>query len=194
MPTINQQGQRVDSQFFINNLNITRLSQLDRIDEATQQKLISLYENQVRASSGQANYHFALGLFYLDRRLYARAVKALENAHDCDPLSAHTLYYLALAYLAGREPGSLRLVTIRQIEECLRAVIDIDGTQAHYYYLWALIKYEYYVVNGLDDAPPTVTKLMNGARAIPLDEGEVRHMLEHVQVSGNPVLDVMLER
>lgn len=194
MPTINQQGQHVDSQYFINNLNITKLSQLDDIDEATKRRLLSLYEEQVGKSPRQAKYQLALGLFYLDRRLYSRAVKSLEVAHDRDPLDADVLYYLALALISGRQPAVLRFSTIQQIEECIRGAIEIDDHQAHLFYLWALIKYEYYLVNGLKDSPPAIEELVTLAQKRPLSASEVRHMLEHIQVADNPVVDMLLDK
>lgn len=188
MSNFYQQEQQVDTQF---NINITTLSDLDGYDESTKRKLKALYEDQIKQSPEQAKFNLALGLFYLDLSFYPFAIKFLTKAHEKDPLNASILYYLALAQIEGKEPRILRYSTVQSIENYLGSAVALDKSQAHYFYLWALIKYEYYLVNGLTSTSPGIYDLLRQAKNAYQNRTEIKHMLNHVPVSDNPILEIL---
>ena len=156
------------------------LADLDGVDQATKTAIRQRYEDQVRDHPEQAQYHFALGLSYLDQDLYDLSAAAFQRALGKTTHEADLLYYLALALIGGRRPRSLTLTTIRQIETYLTAAIRLEGCKLHYKLLLAAVKYDYYASNGLRIPPPPVDQLLGEAAKGEIDSKEVRLMLQHV--------------
>lgn len=189
MSSYDQRNQQVGSQVNINTLNVTMLSDLDPVDRATKDRLRALYESRVRSSPHKASYHLTLGLYYIDCAMYPFAVSSLMAAHQVAPMDPNILYYLALATLGGRPPRSLKMAEIRAIETYLNTAIQGSGNRAHYFYLWALVKHDYYAANGLRIPPPSIDQLVKQADRAVFDVSEVRHLLAHVPVHDNPLVD-----
>lgn len=188
--TIGGRGHHVEGGIHI----VTTLGELDGVDESVKHQLKSLYERQVRSSPENAKYHFALGLSYLDLRMYKLAIDALSKALDRGPREANILYYIALAYINGRRPKILKLSNIKSIENYLSAAIQLERDQAHYLYLWALIKYDYYLVNGLRIPPPSLEKLIMASQECRFLHVEVKQIFKHVPVPSNPIIELILRR
>jgi tetratricopeptide (TPR) repeat protein len=173
---------------------VNKLGELESVDEATKRELIALYENQTQKSPKKAKYHFALGLSFLDLGIYDRAIDSLETALDRGPREADILYYLALAHVGGKRPKILRLSEVQTIEEYLRAAIQLDSGQAHFLYLWALIKYDYYIANGLRSSSPTIEELLTVAQQGTFIQAEIQQMFNHIQIPDSPITEIILDR
>jgi tetratricopeptide (TPR) repeat protein len=197
---IDQRGQIVttqynaETQYNVQNLNVTNLTQLDAIDQTVKRNLISAYEAQIRKTPEQAKYHLALGLFYLDLRLYTRAIKWLEEAHTKDPLNPNALYYLALACVEGKPPRILKESTVELIESYLDAAIRLDSSKPHFYYLWALIKYDFYFENGYTTTPQETEELLDIANQLEPNYREIELMLSHVPIPDDSRMAETLSR
>src|SRR6476619_3266664 len=113
--TIGGQGFRVEG-----GIHYT-LSELDTLDEQTKRELTDKYAKIVQNFPELAQYHFALGLSYLDRKLYELATASLQRAAGKTSNEADLLYYLALSHIAGQPPRVLHLSIIRKIERYLVA-------------------------------------------------------------------------
>lgn len=187
-PVFDQRNQQVTSQVNIHTLNVTMLRDLDPVDSATKQQLRDLYESRARNSPHKASYHLTLGLYYVDCGMYSFAVSSLLAAHQIAPMDSNILYYLALATLAGRPPRSLTMGEVHTVETYLNTAIKGSGNYAHYFYLWALVKYDYYTANGLHVPPPSIDDLLAQAGRAAFDASEARHLLAHVPVHDNPVV------
>ena len=172
----------------ITHIHVASLSELDELDSRTKQRLRSLYEERVRSASAHAGDYLALGLFYLDRRQYALAQKALAQASELDPFYGDAGYYLALAKIVGREARTLRAPEVNAVEDYLSLATSVGVPKGHQYALWAIVKYEYYLVNGLTPLPPPIDELVDLAIDAGLDDREMHYMLVHAPVSDNPIL------
>ena len=167
------------------------LADLDGVDPATKSAIRHRYEQQVRDHPEQAQYHFALGLSYLDQGLYDLSAAALRRALGKTTHEADLLYYLALALIGGRRPRSLTLTTIRQIESYLTAAIRLEGRKPHYKLLLAAVKHDYYASNGLRIPPPPVDQLLYETANGEIDPKEVRLMLQHAPLPEGGLLSVV---
>lgn len=156
------------------------LSELASVDPATKKELTAAYEAKVRDFPEDAQYHFALGLSYLDQSLYRLSEAALRKALGKTTWEADVLYYLALALLEGRTPRNLRLSEVREIEGYLAAAVSQRRNCSHYQYFLAIVKHEYYVLNGLRVPPPSIEELISAAQAGALDSDELRSLLSHI--------------
>lgn len=193
-PVFDQRNQQVTSQVNIHTLHVTMLRDLDPVDSATKQQLRSLYESRARNSPHKASYHLTLGLYYVDCGMYSFAVSSLLAAHQIAPMDSNILYYLALATLAGQPPRSLTMGEVQTVETYLNVAIKGSGNHAHYFYLWALVKYDYYTANGLRVPPPSIDDLLAQAGRAAFDASEARHLLAHVPVYDNPVVQRIRSR
>lgn len=133
------------------------------------------------------------GKFLLKAHLYVAAVKVLEEALRIGPDMADVQYYLAIALLQGQRPKLLRFSTVRAVESYLQAAICRQPSLGRAYLLWAVVKYDYYVLNGMFERSPTHLDLVRkGVQFLTLDE-----ILEVVQymapMAGNAVWEWLQE-
>lgn len=131
----------------------------------------------------EAEYYYSLGIKYLRQRSYEQAAKFLRASLERVTGDAGLHYYLALAMCGNRRPKLLSLSTVQAIEKHLRTATEIDPSCGHAYLLWAIVKYDYYVLNGMFDRPPKIPQLLARVRA--MDRGRLREMLLHIHLPGN---------
>jgi tetratricopeptide (TPR) repeat protein len=146
-----------------NTTNVTTLDELDQMDPAKKRDLLTRYQDQVRDFPEKAQVHLALGLSYLDLRLYDQALTSLKQALGKGSQEAGLYFYIALASVGGKQPRVLTLARIKEIEGYLEAAIR-SGAGPEARLLWAIIKYDYYRANGLRVPPPSIEELLDDAR------------------------------
>jgi tetratricopeptide (TPR) repeat protein len=174
-----------------NTTNITTLDELDQMDPAKKRELLSRYQSQVRDFPDKAQVHLALGLSYLDLRLYDQALASLKQALGKGSQEAGLYFYIALASLGGKQPRVLPLARIKEIESYLDAAIRSGadaGAAARL--LWAIIKYDYYRANGLRVPPPSIEDLLEEARRDTSSCGDARLIAKHITVPA-PLREVL---
>ncbi|HEX7184061.1 MAG TPA: hypothetical protein VF756_19680 [Thermoanaerobaculia bacterium] len=186
--TIGGQGHHIEG-----GVHITTLSELEELDPATKAELLALYEGKVRDYPENAKYHFALGLSYLDRCLYDLAITSFKRALGKGLREANLYYYLALAALRGKQPRSHGLNRIKEIESFLDAAIKLEDNP-HFLVLWALIKYDFYLSNGLLVPPPSIEDLLTAAICHDFDVAELRLIAKHVPLPDSPITRTILAR
>lgn len=190
MSHFDQRNQSVHTQY---NINISTLSELDRVDEALKQKILSIYEGRIGGNGQPAQFYRAVGLHYLDIGLYDESIEAFQSARKTDPSNANTFYYLGLAHVAGKALRSCTLSQIRTAESFLDASMRLGMNQAHLYYLWVLIKYDFYRANGLRETAPSLDELLESALSARLNPIEIAHLLQHIEVSNSPIWQHLVE-
>ena len=139
---------------------IKNFSDLDQLKETDKQKLRLRYAELLREKPEEVGLYLALGLYYLDTGLYSEASSYLRIAHEKMPMDPEPLYYLAVSLCRGQRPSDLRNSEITSIESYLQAAIAITPSpKAHYFYLWAQIKHDYYAHHRFKVCPPSVMGL-----------------------------------
>lgn len=128
------------------------------------------------------------GMQFLQQRQYAQAADAFAQVTKRDPRNADALFYQALASLQGQRPKLVSLGIVRKIEGFLQSAIDLQPDCAHASLLWAIVKQDAYVMNGMYDRPPTIQDLVGRVRSIRFDHLEA--ILAHVPASGNQVWEL----
>jgi len=170
---------------------VTSLAYLDKFDETGINKYINHYKNLLKENPDDGELNCAIGICYLNLRLYDLAIKYFAKAIEHLPGYGDVYYYYALALLKGRRPKVLPLTEIRKIEEYLNAAIQIDNTKSKYYYLWALIKYDFYIKNGLKVNKPTFEELISQAKSYTYEEAEIEKMLQHCPVNDQDLINLV---
>jgi len=144
------------------------------------------------ALQDEAAYYYSLGIKYLQQHSYKQAIKSLSTALEKAAGTADLHYYLALAMSGDQRPKLLALSTVRAIEKHLHTATEIDPTCGHAYLLWALVKYDYYVLNGMFDRSPRIPQLLACARMVERDR--LREVLSHVRMPGNKIWEDLLRQ
>ena len=173
---------------------VTSLASLDKFDKAGTNKYVNHYKQLLKDNPDNGELNCAMGICYLDLGLYDLAIKYFAKAVEEMPDNADSYYYYALALLKGKRPKILTLAEIREIEEYLNAAIKIDDTKSKYYYLWALIKYDFYKCNGLAMKAPTFEELLGEAKNRPYDDTEIKNMLTRIQIGDRDLLNLVTNR
>lgn len=118
-------------------------------------------------------------------RAYEQAIDTFNRVLNLTPTDHQAHFYLALSMLKGNRPKLLKLATVRTIEEHLQTATELAPQFGQAYILWALLKYDYYVLNSIRDQPPTVSQLLN--RNWSIHKEEVNELKMHFEAPRNPV-------
>ncbi|MFX0137565.1 MAG: tetratricopeptide repeat protein [Candidatus Hodarchaeota archaeon] len=168
---------------------MTSLSYLDKFDKTGINKYINNYRQMLKENPEDGELNCAMGICYLDLCLYDLAAQYFGKAIEQIPDHSDVYYYYAIALLKGKRPKVLSLTEIRKIEEYLGAAIQIDDSKSKCYYLWALIKHDFYIKNGLRIIPPSFEDLINKANGVPYDKNEIEMMLQRVPISDQNLIN-----
>lgn len=125
----------------------------------------------------------------LDLERYEEARHGLEALCENDSTRADVFFYLAISRLGGKRPRSARPETIRKIEADLwQAARCCRGEEpAHLWLFSALLKHDYYRLNGLRAKPPSVQEFLAEADVAVKQHDPLRYLDEHVKTSSNAV-------
>lgn len=159
---------------------VTSLAYLGRFERDGINKYINHYKELVKAAPDDPEGHLALGLCYLQLKLYDLANKILAQAIEVAPDLADPYYYYGLTLIKGRRPKTLSLNEVRKIEEYLNTAMQLDPTRAKFNYLAAILKYDYYALNGIRHQPPSWEALLVEARSKEHEPDETERLLESV--------------
>lgn len=173
---------------------VTSLAYLDRFDTININKYINYYKELLKKDPDNGEISCAIGICYLDLGLYDLAIKYFSKTIEQLPEYADAYYYYALALFKGRRPKVLTLFEIREIESYLKAAIQIDNTKSKYFFLLAIIKYDFYIKNGLKVNPPTFEELIREIKSKCYDEGEIKKILKHVPISDKELIDILTQK
>jgi hypothetical protein len=151
------------------------------------------HEHRELSPDEEAQHYLTLGLGDLSAHRYREAARSLQIAIDRGSDSADAYYSLALSALAGRRPGALNRSEMEKIEECLDNAVRLEP-KPHYCLLWAFVKYDFFVLNGLRVHPPSPQSLVESAIAGMPDRPDTQELLNHIPpVSNNPVSKIILQ-
>ncbi|MBT2211099.1 hypothetical protein [Actinomadura sp. NEAU-AAG7] len=124
---------------------------------------------------------------------YDEAAEQLRRAaaQATTPQDAAGLRFrLALALLHGQRPRLHRRPTIQRAERELGKVLALDPEHAGALLLWAIVKQDYYEMNGFDYTGPPPERMVGALVQAPLDRGRselAAEIVEHVPAWDNPI-------
>lgn len=170
---------------------VISLAYLDKFDKTGINKYINHYKQLLKDNPENGELNLAMGICYLDLVVYDLATKFFSKAIEQIPDYGDAYYYYALALIKGRKPKVLTLTEVKKIEEYVNAAIQIDNTKSKYYYLWALIKYDFYIKNGLKMRPPTLEELIEESNSKEYDRQEIDKMLQRIPVKDEEILNII---
>jgi len=160
------------------------------LDQKISKQYINFYKSKLQTNPSDENSLFALGLFYLNLKLYDLAVKTFEKSMDINPEDSEIHYYYALSMIKGRRPKVLTLKEIQVIEKFINSAIQL-GDKAKYYYLAALINHDFYLGNGLKVPEPNYDELLKNATNSEIESDENKMILTNVIVREQIFIEIL---
>jgi hypothetical protein len=109
------------------------------------------------AGPGDLDFQQGFSLFRLGS--FDQAAARFKRCLDLDPANAEAHYYLVLAVVSDSRPKLMSAETVRKVERHLEDALRRSAA-GKYRLALALVKHDYYVLNGLDPLPPTVDELL----------------------------------
>ncbi|MEM2144420.1 MAG: tetratricopeptide repeat protein [Candidatus Jordarchaeaceae archaeon] len=170
---------------------VSSLIYLKKFDQTGINKYINHYKQLLKDEPNNGEINCAMGICYLELGLYDLAIKYFSVAVEQIPNYADAYYYYALALLKGKRPKVLTLTEIKKIEDYLKAAIQIDDTKSKYYFLWALIKHDFYIKNGLRVNPPTFEELITQGNCKQYEKDEIDKMLQLVPTNDSELVSLI---
>ncbi len=151
---------------------IKTYQQLNGIDSGFINKIATLYSNK----DNIVDSNLCAGLCYLKLKQYPLALLKFEKAIEHNTLNDESYYYKALAILQGRKPFLLNRTNIENAENCIKSAIAIKNT-AKYFFLWAIIRYDYYYRKAYN-VSPDYKDLFDNAISLNLRAEDVKEIYE----------------
>ncbi|MBV8252417.1 MAG: hypothetical protein JO154_07395 [Chitinophaga sp.] len=170
MTTFHQQDQKVNTQMNVGNMIFHVYATPD---------VTSLVEKAIKS---------------VQQSRYADALKLLDTILQADDSIADAFYYRALANLNGKRPKFATKSIADRIDPDLATAITLNSTQAHYYYLRALVKHDFYLGNGFTADIGDIQKLINQAARCPVDKPKCKELLQHTNAANSEVIAILLQR
>jgi len=156
---------------------VAGLGALGKMGRDEIEAMLQQYKTAVAANAHDGEAHLGLGLVYLQLGMHELAIRQFRSTIDLCPEMADAYFYCALAMIRGRRPKTLAMQEVRTIESHLTTARQLDPRQAKYDYLLAILRYDYYVSNGLSPPRPSGEELLRAARGKEHDAWEIERLL-----------------
>jgi hypothetical protein len=125
---------------------------------------------------------------------YDEALLLLDKVLIADEEIADAYYYHGLAMLKGRRPKSTLKSSADKITRDISAAISLDPRQAHYFYLLALVWYDFYVMNGFSIKENEIESLLLKAERNSIDIPKCEELLRHTNFPDSPIVNILKKR
>jgi len=161
-----------------------------KVEQQQAKKIISYYKAKVKDDPSNGDAVYALGLFYLNLKNYDLAIKNFQIAIDLMPEESDVYYYYALSLIRGKRVKTISFKDIKQIEEYLRSAIQLEAN-AKYYYLAAIINYDFYSGNGMKIPTPDYNELIDNASSAEYEPDEIKILLNNVIIRDEKLISTI---
>jgi len=158
------------------------------------QMLAKQYANyfkvKVQSNPLDVNAVFSLGLLSLNLKLYDLAIKNFQKAVELNPEEPEIHYFLALSMIKGRRPKTIPFKEIKEIEQFINSALQL-GDKAKYYYLAAIINFDFYASNGMKVPQPDYNELFYNARYAEAEPIENKILLDNVIIREEKLIEIL---
>ena len=170
---------------------ITSIAYLDGLGSVAVGKYLKHYKELSHKDPNNAEGLLGLSLCYLQMGAYPLARKNFERVIDLSPEIPQAYYYHALATIAGRRLMSISLKEVRTIETYLNTAIQLNGDLPQCKLLLAMLKRDYYEMNGMRVSVPSTDDLLEEIRNCEIDTHELGRLKNSVRVEDDAMFSVL---
>lgn len=174
-------------------LKETSFSVLGRLEIDEIRKIMNNYKTSTLNNPEDGDAYHSLALCYLQMKLYDLAIKNFKRSFELMPDPADGYYYYGLSLIRGRRPKTLSLDEVKNIEQHINAAIQLDEKQARYYLLAAILRFDYYLSNGLTAPSPSYEELLISAneKDKEYDPWEIERLVDSIILRDNDLISVI---
>jgi len=171
---------------------ITSLSFLVGYETSKINKYIAFYKEQLIKNPQDGTVHLALGICYLDLALEELAQKYLKQAIELNPEMSETYFYYAISLIGDKKIKILPSFVVKEIEKYLDAAIKINPLKSSHQYFKAILKYEFYIKNGMRCQPP-IEEILSNADKLEYDNKEMEKIVERLNIDDESIRSKVLK-
>lgn len=171
---------------------VTSVSYLEKFEKPAIQKYIAQYSQTLKSKPEDRDALLAIGICYLKLGLYDLSDRYLHQLVDAHPADPAGYYYSAISTLKGKRPRIVSLPTIRDSEKLVSTALELDPANGRYEILLAVLRYDYYVLNGMRVPEPTPQELLNSANTKHVDRLEAEQILALLKLTDEQMMNRFL--
>jgi tetratricopeptide (TPR) repeat protein len=162
---------------------VTSLAYLGNFNHGEIGKYLKHYQSLTRRDPENMEGLLGLGSCYLQMGTYALAEKCFDKIIDISPEQPKAYYYSTLSGIKGRRIKTMSLTEIRKMESYLQTAIQLDDDCPQYKLLLAMLKRDYYEMNGMKVPPPSASYLIMKITDSRIDVKEIERIKESAKVA-----------
>ncbi len=156
-------------------------------------KLNAILSKQYLNSGKLINDKVNTALLHLNLKNYEIAKKLLELEIENNPINADGYFYCAICYINGKRIKSLALSDIKKITQYINSAIQIKD-DAKYYFLSAIINYEFFEGNGMLLPEPNYLDLLEKMLELKLDDDDLVFLENNIIVPQNEFFNQFINK
>jgi len=146
--------------------------------------------NIYQHSEPSAEQLLTQGKNLLKKAEYKNALEKFSQVLNTDYGNEDVYYYMALSMINGKRPKTLDPSKAKDILRILNLAIERDNSKAHYYYLKAIILYDFYYLNfGSEERIPEINKALKSAANAEHDQVIIKDMLKYTPNIDSEIYD-----
>lgn len=161
---------------------VTSFASLGDLDDAGIRKYIAEYKKTLNKEPKDPETNLSMAHCYITLGHFDRAEEYVENALDLIPSHPDPYFYKALCSVGGKKPSIMSMDEVKEVENWLESAIEIGKQKGLPLVLLGIVRYEYYVKNGLKPPPPGPESLIEKGINKGWEGTEAERMLEAVNL------------
>jgi tetratricopeptide (TPR) repeat protein len=142
------------------------------------------YLNSGQLSTDKVN----TALLHLNLKNYEIAKKLLELEIEINPINADAYFYYAICLINGKRIKSLTYSDIKKISQYINSAIQIKD-DAKYYFLSAIINYDFFEGNGMLLPDPNYYILLEKFTELKLGDDDLEFLENHIIIPQNELFN-----
>ena len=151
-------------------------------------KLNPLLSKQYLASEQLSKDFFNSGLLHINLKNYEIAKKLLEKEIENNPMNADAYYYCAISIIKGKRIKSLGYSDIKMIVQLLNSAMQLEDN-AKFYFLSAIINYDFFEGNGMIVPEPNYFNLLEKIIELKLENDDVEFLQSIIYIPKNELFN-----
>ncbi len=136
--------------------------------------------------------NYSTALLHLNLQNYAISTKMLENEINQNPINAEAYYYMVLGLIGGKRIKSLPFSSIKKIKSYLEIAIDLEE-HSKYYYLAAIINYDFYFSNGMLLPEPNYNLLLEKSNELAMEHEDIEYLKSIIQIPKTEIFNLTIK-
>ena len=162
---------------FCDNINIVT-------KESSALNLNALLSKQYLASEQLSKDFLNSGLLHINLKNYEIAKKLFKKEIENNPMNADAYYYSAISIISGKRIKSLGYGEIKMIVQLLKSATQLEDN-AKFYFLSAIINYEFFEGNGMIVPKPNYINLLENTLELKLENDDIEFLQINVYIPEN---------